>query len=445
MGTAGQVRVVRVEWRTHGPVEDCLYWPGEDDGRRPWYTEIYRRFRLSTTFVDHFGTGDRWLSVTGTPEEGEAWRQAAIVFFERARLAAVPLLRQRTVHRRLRWISWLPGLRGVLTRRQETARSAYLTEVQAAMREVRAAQAEIEPRLAAQEAARLAEGKRLYEEQEARRRAATAKAEAWQRRMAAEDAVAAAARWSTRAEDGVVRVGLAGRDGVTARHLAAADVSHVEWDAGARAAVEESVDDFAAWWERLLRIARNTAARDAAIARLVGAIDTTAAALEAAGRPGIAVSASDTSRAVRHGWTPAFDPAPLAVPAPRFQPPPTPGEWAEWHLGGVFGPYGDRVAQIVLGGVMLTVHADGYRVSHLAHTGTSDYTRHQRGWRDKTPREYADDVFPDTARFLRRQLYSEVLSCRLTEYMEPAEYVPYVAAVAELGAAGFLDLVGHHR
>lgn len=451
MAPAEKIRVLRVEWRTHGPVEGTLYWPDDaGEHRPPWHTELYRRFRLSTTYVDHFSIGDRWLQVTATPAEAEQWRQAAIAFFERVRQATGPLLRQRTTRHRLRWVAWAPGLRGGFARRKEAAQEAYLAQVRAALAVVRAAQAEIERRLTADEAARESETQRRLAEQNARDQAALAEVEAWQRRRETFEEAASWPRWSRQVEDGVLHVSAAPQRGLTARQLAqdAVGVSRVEWEASARTEVEAAVGDFAAWWERQLRVARNTAARDAAIATLVGAAETAAATLEAAGRPGITESQHDINRRVRHGWSLAFGTARIGVPLPRLQPPPTPNAYATWQLSGAFGELGEHTPQLALGvGDLLTAGSggpDAYRISTFSPSGTHHYTRHQRTWRDRTFREYADWVFHDQALFLQRQSFSIVQRCAVTEHTDPAEYGPYVAAVADLGATGFLALIDRY-
>jgi hypothetical protein len=210
--------------------------------------------------------------------------------------------------------------------------------------------------------------------------------------------------------------------GLTPRQLAARGGSPAEWP--------PEVVDVDRWWAGVRAAAVNERARATAVRQVVEAITATATALDEAGRPGIERIGDGPRDAPREGWVVRFSWPDLPGVERLGRPPdiPTGHLWrGDWHYD---LDLPDRT-------VLTPGWRGGYGLADV--TGTEPGTR--RTGTTRGPRDFADDLFPD--RVVYRQRYRHVaddVEIPMAHHADPADFVPYVEAVARSAVATFRAL-----
>jgi len=176
---------------------------------------------------------------------------------------------------------------------------------------------------------------------------------------------------------------------------------------------------------RLDEARRNREARVDAIAQMVAAIEQTYAALELSGRPGIGPVEAHPSRLAKPGpnivgWRVPLRWAGLTVPAPAVTPPPMRRQVGNW--GDTSGDRSDfdHVALTSDGQVAVSWPISPYK------------------WQVKSPREYVEWMLLDW--FVWWSSDYRPTTFLMADHTEPAGYIPYVQAIAEIVVNGFRSI-----
>ncbi|MEU4728830.1 hypothetical protein [Streptomyces sp. NPDC023588] len=390
---------LKLSWRHHAIADTgqvTLYWfPEEIHGAEGPVPDLLGSSRLSRTRVH----------ADATPQEVAAWNAAtlaclseltpAIAEFERVE-ARLRRWRRRLVSRR--WAAAAYGkAAAVLLERVEPAVAAYRP-----VREV------VERRIAEQEAQRIEAGRRVYREQERRREEARARFEEWEWRQAAAD----------RRLPG----------GSTPRELAARGETPPAWPAELR----EAVGDIDAWWQRVRASVRNEQAREEAVRKVARAITESAAALEAAGRPGIS-AVKDRPYEVRHGWWVHFTWSGLPDATRLRTPPdmPTGHLYAGQWRADAYHP--DRI-------LLMRRPSGAYGLAVVSTESIANGMATRYTWWEWEIERFAKALVPDRLAYHTTHTLEVAVRLRLTDHADPAVFVPYAEAVARRATAAFRAL-----
>lgn len=380
-----------------------------------------------------------------TPEELEEWHAAAVTYLSDVAAAEAEWrhVDQRWGRRRRARLRWLPLGGGWLGRDKiRLAQERFVHRLRAASAAYEPTLQQVEHRLAEYEAAEREQKRRRQEELAALQQAASARYREWRRR---EDAFAAAADlpgFEFTVDEDVVRVHWRPEQSRTARELAAAVLTEPDlarrslvWDSAARAQVESLVGAgrFDPWWERLHASVRNVLARDEATQSVIGAIEQTSTALEAAGRPGISTIRDKPSNPIQ-GWIVEVDWSHLPEVAPSDFPPDVPSPRIE-DWGWSFGTYEPSLLQRMYSEITLqqTSYRAGYDIVRVHSYDMSGWGTQYR-WFELRPADFAGYLFDDEIR-------RDECTIRLTEHADPAVFVPYVRAIADAIAEALTGLV----
>ncbi|QGZ52565.1 hypothetical protein GPZ77_33460 [Streptomyces sp. QHH-9511] len=249
--------------RLGSDLEITLYWfPREPDRPADYVARVLGAERTPLP---------RDVDVSGTPEEIASWTTAVAVFVEHIAREQEEL---RKAQRRIR--------RWAVTERRKRAKfddahRSFEERVRPAAAAYQPVRDVIEARLAEQEAQAREASRRVFQEQERRRAEAVARFREWERRQEVADRP------------------LPG--GLSPRQMAARGDAPTSWPPEVQAAA----GDLAGWWAGVQASVRNRQARAQAVRKVVEAITRTAAALEAAGRPGISTIKGNPDE-VLCGW-----------------------------------------------------------------------------------------------------------------------------------------------
>jgi hypothetical protein len=304
-------------------------------------------------------------------------------------------------------------------RRRAKAEAAYLWRTRAAAAAYSPVREAVEERLAKAEAVRREQTKLAFEEQEHRLAEARVRSAVWQERQAVADRP------------------LPG--GLTPRELADRGVNPPAWPPEVR----DAVGDVESWWAGLVASARNERGLTAAAQKVISAITSTAAALEAAGRPGI-TAVNDIPSEVIYGWWIDFDWSDLPSTEPLRTPPDIPvghlalGDW-NYELD-----LRDRVVlrRLYPGGYGLANVSGPWSLTPFRGLGFNNGTGPNYRWVTEDIERFAEDLIPTWITYRERHApYVDVLRTRLPRHVDPAVYIPYVQAVAERAATAFTALV----
>ncbi|MCX5195670.1 hypothetical protein OOK31_17455 [Streptomyces sp. NBC_00249] len=387
---------LKISWLNHTVADAGLvtvYWFTEEAGGAEGAVPgVLGSSRMSRTRVQ----------VTGTPQEVAAWNAAALACLGELAPAIAELERveERVRRWRRRLVSrrWAEATYG----RAEAAFLDRVEPVAAAYRPVREA---VERRIAEQEAQRIEAGRRAYREQERRREEARARFEEWEWRQAAADRP------------------LPG--GSTPRELAARDETPQAWPAELR----ETVGDIDAWWQRVHASVRNELAREEAVRKVAAAITETAAALEAAGRPGIS-AVKDRPYEVRHGWWVHFTWSGLPDATWLSTPPDMPTghlNAGQWHHNAY------HLSRILL----MRRPSGAYGLAVVTSERIANGLATRYGWREWEIEPFAQALVPDQLAHHTTHTYEVAVRLRITDHADPAVFVPYAEAVACRATAAF--------
>ncbi|MFJ9342086.1 hypothetical protein ACIRP0_22705 [Streptomyces sp. NPDC101733] len=387
---------LKLSWLNHAIADAGLvtvYWLPEEAGQAAGTVPGgLGSSRMSRTHVQ----------LTGTPQETAAWNAAALTYLGELAPAIAEL--ERVEERVRRWRRRLVGRRWAEATygRATTAFRDRVEPAAAAYRPVREA---VERRIAEQEAQRIEAGLRTYREQERRREEARVRFEAWEWREAAADRPLP--------------------DGRTPRELAARGETPQDWPAELR----ETVGDIDAWWQRVRASVRNERAREEAVRKVVGAITTTAATLEAAGRPGIG-AVKDRPYEVRHGWWVHFTWSGLPD-ATRLR---TPPDVPTGHLYAGRWRYNAYLPDRIL----LTRGPSGaYGLAVVSSESIANGMATRYRWRDWEIERFAESLVPDRLAYHTAHSFEVAVRLRITDHADPAVFVPYADAVARRATAAF--------
>ncbi|MFD7033130.1 hypothetical protein ACFWAR_34410 [Streptomyces sp. NPDC059917] len=348
----------------------------------------------------------REIDVDGTPEEVKAWTTAAALLVRR--IAEAELLLGRAQRRIRRWDS-------VVTRRRaragyDASRADFLARVRAAAAVYRPVRDVIEARLAAREARARDVTRRAYQEKERR----------WQ------EVVARFRRWEAR--QAVADRPLAG--GPTPRELAARGDAPARWPEEVR----EAVGDPAAWWAGVRASVRNRQAEALALRRVLGAIAEAAAALEAAGRPGIETIRGRPGE-VLHGWWIHFDWSDLPDTGRLRTPPDVPP-------GSVDANRWLYLLHLPADAIFVASRSAAYAFATESRskipTGGYGY---RYSWSTRDPERFAEQLVHHEIVAFDAPGHTGPVAFPMADHADPDAYVPYVEAVAERAAARFRALI----
>ncbi|NJP31011.1 hypothetical protein [Micromonospora thermarum] len=341
------------------------------------------------------------VSLSATESQTAAWAAAAVACVDEVSAASAEFSPEmRRFYRRRQW-RWRRT-------RYEKAKAAYLSRIRAAAAAYSPIRKAIEERLAQAEAVRREKARRAYEEQERRLAEARARFAAWQERQAVADRP------------------LLG--GLTPRELADRGEDPPAWPREVR----DAVGDVESWWAEVVAWARNERALTTSVRKVVSAITATAAALEAAGRPGV-TAVKDKPWEVRRGWWIDFDWTDLPSSEPLCTPPDAPvghllaGDWD-------YDRY--RPRRILLTPSVL----DKYELATVTSESIANGLATRYRWWTRDIEAFAEGIFPIRLTYRQRYHYSGDLRLRLPRHADPAVYIPYVQAVAERAAATFTAL-----
>ncbi|MET9605229.1 hypothetical protein ABZZ17_09190 [Streptomyces sp. NPDC006512] len=338
----------------------------------------------------------------GTPQEVTAWNVAALTYLRELTEAVVEL--EQVEERVRRWRRRLVGRRWAEATYRK-AKAAFLERVEPAAAAYRPVREAVERRIADQEAQRAEAGRRAFREQERRRAEARARFEEWEWRQAAADRP------------------LPG--GSTPRELAARGETPESWPAELR----ETVGDVDAWWQRVRASVRNERAREEAVRKVTGVITATAAALEAAGRPGI-ITVKDKPYEVRHGWWVHFTWSGLPDATWLRTPPDMPtghlyaGRWRD----GSYHP--DRI-------LLVRRPSGAYALAVVTSESIANGLATRYTWWEREIEQFAQALVPDGLVHYTAHTFEPAVRLRLTDHADPAVFVPYADAVARRATAAF--------
>ncbi len=387
----------KMSWRHHStdsaPV--TVYWFTDEPD---WRTGHVRK-ALGDTVSRHP------VNPPATADEITGWAAAATAYVDEVAAAKAEL--GRTDARTLRWRR-TPLVRRWARARFDRATASFVDRVRAATALYQPVRDVIDGRLAEQEVAR----RRGSEEQRRRRARAWSVAEgrfqAWRRRQAVADRELPGGR--------------------TPRQLAADDVTPTAWPPEVVAAV----GDVDTWWAGVRASVANTRARESAVRQVVEAITATTAALDDAGRPGIRWIQDEPRDAVE-GWWVEFSWSGLPGVQRLKRPPDVPVDhlWrGDWHYD-LHLP--DRR-------VLTPGRRGGYEFASVTSTEIGNATR-RCSWSTRGVREFADTLFPDRVSYHQPYGYdAEDVAIPMTDHADPADFVPYVEAVAQRAVAAFRAL-----
>ncbi|MFD9360099.1 hypothetical protein [Streptomyces sp. NPDC060031] len=342
------------------------------------------------------------VQVASTPQEVTAWNAAALAYL--GELAPVIGELERVEERVRRWRRRLVSRRWAEAT-YGRAKAAFLDRVEPAAAIYRPVREAVERRIAEQEAQRIEEGRRAYREQERRRAEARARFEEWEWRQAAADRP------------------LPG--GSTPRELAARGETPQAWPAELR----ETVGDTDAWWQRVRASVRNQRAREEAVQKVAGVITATAAALEAAGRPGIS-AVKDRPYEVRHGWWVLFTWSGLPDVTWLRTPPDMPmghlyaGQWRDDSY------HPDRI-------LLMRRPSGAYGLAVVTSERIANGLATRYGWWEWEIERFAQALVPDGLVYHTTHTFELAVRLRITDHADPAVFVPYADAVARRATAAF--------
>jgi hypothetical protein len=214
--------------------------------------------------------------------------------------------------------------------------------------------------------------------------------------------------------------------GLTPRELADRGEDPPAWPR----AVRDAVGDVEAWWAGVVASARNERALTMGVQEVVSAITTMAAALEAAGRPGI-TAVRDKPHEVLHGWWIDFDWSDL----PSTQTLRIPPEMPVAHLLA-----GDWDYDLYLPNRRLLTRSNSgkYQLATVTSENIANGLARRHRWWIRDIEEFAESLLPIWITYRERYgVYNKELRTRLPHHADPAAYIPYVQAVAEHAAAAF--------
>nr|WSW57189.1 hypothetical protein OG513_00440 [Streptomyces sp. NBC_00998] len=390
---------LKLSWRHHAIADAglvTLYWfpegPREVGGAEGPVPDLLGSSRLSRTRV----------KATATPQEVTAWNAAALACLSELTpsIAELERVEARLWRWRRRWVSrrWAEGTYG-------RAKAVFLERVEPAAAAYRPVREAVERRIAEQEQERIDAGRRAYQEQERRLAEARARFAEWEWRQAAADRP------------------LPG--GSTPRELAARGETPPAWPAELR----ETVGDIDAWWRRVHASARNERARDEAVRKVAGAITETAAALEAAGRPGIS-TVKDRPHEARHGWWVHFDWSGLPDATPLRTPPdmPTGHLYAGQWRGAAYHP--DRI-------LLVRRPSGAYGLASVTSESIANGMATRYKWWEREIEGFAQALVPERLDYHAAHTFQVAVSLRITDHADPAVFVPYADAVARRATAAF--------
>ncbi|MCS7480683.1 hypothetical protein ACFFQW_31980 [Umezawaea endophytica] len=388
----------KMSWRHYlaDSVPVTVYWFSEE---RDWRTGRVRK-ALGDSVSRHP------VEPSATEAETAEWSAAAAAYVDEVAAAARELgLAER---RTSKW-------RGApLTRRWAKAKfdeavTSFVDRVGAATARYQPVREAIDARLVEQEATRLREAEQERKEQARAWRLAEGRFLAWSRRHAAAD--------------------LEVVDGRTPRQLAAEDAAPAEWPPEVVAAVGD-VDE---WWAGLRESAVNRHARATAVRTVVEAVTATTAALERAGRPGIEVVEGEPS-ATLDGWWVEFSWPDLPGVQRLSRPPDIPvdhlwqGDW--WYDLYLY----DRLA-------LTPTWRGDYVFATPTSTEIGNGVARRHSWLTWTVAEFADNLFPDRVTYRQRYHYDgKDVGIPMTDYADPAIFLPYVDAVTRHAVTVFRAL-----
>ncbi|CAM5650369.1 hypothetical protein SAVIM338S_06506 [Streptomyces avidinii] len=342
------------------------------------------------------------VRAAATPPEVAAWNAAALTYLRELTPAIVELEqveeRVRRWRRRLVSRRWAEAAFG-------RAKAAFLDRVEPAAAAYRPVREAVERRIAEQEAERVEAGRRSFREQQQGIARARARFEEWEWRQAAADRP------------------LPG--GSTPRELAARGETPPDWPADLR----EAVGDVDAWWQRVHASVRNERAREEAVRKVAGVIASTAAALEAAGLPGIG-TVKDKPYEVRHGWWVHFTWSGLPDPTWLRTPPGMPtghlyaGQWRD----DAYHP--DRM-------LLMRRPSGAYGLTAVTKESIANGMATRYEWRDRDIEQFARTLLPDGLFHHRSHDFAVAARVRVTDHADPAVFVPYAEAVARRATAAF--------
>ncbi|MEO6086897.1 MAG: hypothetical protein ABIQ18_27675 [Umezawaea sp.] len=214
-------------------------------------------------------------------------------------------------------------------------------------------------------------------------------------------------------------------DGLTPRQLAAKGEDPTECPPEVVAAV----GDVGSWWAGVRAASVNEHARATAVRQVFEAVTAIATALEEAGRPGIGWIDDEPSEP-REGWLVLLSWPDLPGTERLSRPPDIPtghlwrGRWYyDLHL--------PRRKVLTPGG------RGEYELAGVTNSEPGD----THTWWTQSLWDFADDLFPD--RVVYRQLYryqADDVEIPMAHYADPADFVPYVEAVAQRAVEVFRAL-----
>lgn len=193
----------------------------------------------------------------------------------------------------------------------------------------------------------------------------------------------------------------------------------------------------------------NAATREQAIAAIVRAVEQAAQALESHGRPGIQATsgASGDIRTV-HGWDVSFPLPDPAAPPPDLQLA-KPDCRCHAPLGWYTGVFADgQVSKLILAAAserylgQTPVDFGAYRIVTRGRHGYTDYTRDQWKWDIQSPRQFAEALLTEMARWLCQCGANG--EYQITERADPAGYQAFVHEVVRIAVAGFTAMTASH-
>jgi hypothetical protein len=389
----------KMSWRHHSarsaPV--TVYWFSEE---HDWRTGTVREV-LGDSVSGHP------VDPPATPDEVAGWSAAADAYVSEVVAAAIDL--NRADARTSKWRR-RPLVRRWARARFDAAAKSFADRVRTATARYEPVREAVDGRLAEQEATR----RRMVEAERKRRarawRAAHGRFLAWRRRYEVADRELPGGR--------------------TPRQLAAEGANPAGWPPEVAAAV----GDVDSWWAGVRASAVNERARAAAVRRVVEAITTTAAALEHAGRPGIGL-VRDEPGDPQLGWVVRFTWPDLPGVERLRRPPDIPTDHL-WRGDWDYGPHlPDRK-------VLTPGWSGEYGFADVAGTELGNAATRRHTWWTQAPRVFADRLFPD--RVVYRQRYRHVaedVEIPMAHYADPADFVPYVEAVARRAVAILRALV----
>ncbi|MFF5705201.1 hypothetical protein ACFY7H_22265 [Streptomyces sp. NPDC012794] len=224
--------------------------------------------------------------------------------------------------------------------------------------------------------------------------------------------------------------------------LAGRGCTGAEWAQDARRPAEEVVGpaEFSAWWRDVLSATVNARTLQAAEQEIVFTTEQVGTALHTAGSPGIRTFTVNGYNSVS-GWRLTLD-WPRHVTPPSVELPVLP--WAPagdrwWNRNYDGRPHDYKTLTLTLGS-----SPPGSVGFAEEWTETIYYTHKRRKWVSHTPAWFARTLLTDEIRHPGPGGHDTDYTFRLAEHADAREFVPFVAALADMVTTALLEVARQH-